>query len=100
MQEHIIAHLLQSILTNQVDLAVSKSVIDLRRSCPAWLQSWCLRWGFTGQHISILTLMAYAESESSSILYDFLGHPLEPSKPTSTANMVLYLPCTLDEIES
>lgn len=97
MQLQMVTHLLHSMLSDQVDLAISKSTIALHSGCPAWLQSWCLRWGFTGQRVSILTLEAYADS--ASIIYDFLGHPMEPCTP-ATPNKTLYVPCSFEDVDA
>ena len=97
VQLQMVTHLLHSMLSDEVDLAISKSTIALQSGCPAWLQSWCLRWGFTGQRVSILTLEAYAAG--SSIIYDFLGHPMEPCT-SAVPSKTLYVPCCFEAIDA
>lgn len=91
VQLQMVSHLMHTILHDHENLAISKSTIALHRGCPAWLQSWCSRWGFTEEYISILTLEAYAV-QTSSTARDFCGRPLEPCAPQLTPVNLLYVP--------
>ena len=87
MQLQMVSHLLNSILRDHLDLSIRKSMLNLEQS-PAWLQSWCNRWGFTDQHMSILELEAYPFSLEPTQFSNL------PGKSDSLSQCTVYVPCT------
>lgn len=87
-------HLVHSVLNDQGQVVISKSVLALHHGCPAWLQSWCSRWGFTGKHISTLTLQPLAATEGCSTDYDEYGQTNEFPFSEAMPYPALYVPCT------
>ena len=92
MQLEMMAHLLDSIVRELPEAAICKYTFNLTTVCPAWLRSWCLRWGFTSGSVSVLCLDSFCECAPKLAGYDFLGYPVHVNKSDQAAT-TLYVPC-------
>ena len=87
------ALLLNTLGLEQPEAAIRIYTFYLRHTCPQWLKSWCFRWGFTGDCVTVLALDMYPQSVPHLAGYDFLGYPVHRDMSGCPPVITLYVPC-------
>lgn len=93
MQLQMVAHIMDSILCEQPEAVICKYTFNLQHTCPGWLRSWCLRWGFTSGALYVLCIKAYPKSVPQLKGFDLLGYPMYTSESNQAADRTVYVPC-------
>ena len=93
LQLSMTALLLNTLGLEQPEAAIRIYTFYLRQTCPQWLQSWCFRWGFIGNRVTVLALDMYNQSVPRLAGYDLLGYPIHKDMFGCSPVMTLYVPC-------